>query len=66
MSDGGEKPINVTLTVDEFRFIIRCGMALALNVPKDVLPTYSGFDIEEIKDFTRKMRLVLDENGYDM
>jgi hypothetical protein len=56
----------IEITADELRYIIRCGAALAQNIPVSSLPTYCGFDKNQINDFSGRMRAELDKAGLDM
>ncbi len=58
--------INVDLTVEEIRYLVSCGIALAQNIPTKSLPTYCTFNIDQIIEFSKKMRSVMDEHGLDM
>lgn len=58
--------MQIELTADELRYIIRCGAALAQNVPNSSLPTYCGFDKDQIVEFSGRMRDALDKEGLDM
>lgn len=58
--------VQVALTLDEIRYLISCGAALAQNVPEDALPTYCGFTKRQIFDFSKKIRNELDRFGIDM
>ena len=58
--------IRIELTPAEMRYIIRCGAALAQNVPEHSLPTYCGFNKGEINQFSQRMRDRLDDAGLDM
>lgn len=60
------KSIAVDLSPAELRYLISCGVALAQNVPPESLPTYCGFTLEEIAEFSDRIRSVLDSNGLDM
>jgi hypothetical protein len=61
-----EPTFSVELTANELRYVIRCGAALAQNVPNKSLPAYCGFDTDEINRFSERMRAQLDEAGLDM
>ena len=58
--------MQIELTPEELRYIISCGVALAQNVPNSSLPTYCGFDKEQIVEFSSRMRDELDKAGLDM
>ncbi|QIG92722.1 MULTISPECIES: hypothetical protein [unclassified Bradyrhizobium] len=58
--------MQIKVTPEELRYIIRCGAALAQNVPEKSLPTYCGFDKQQIVDFSGRMRSELDKAGLDM
>ena len=58
--------MQIELTADELRYIIRCGAALAQNVPNGSLPTYCGFDKDQIVKFSGRMRDELEKEGLDM
>ncbi|NKZ39036.1 hypothetical protein HF690_08740 [Oleiagrimonas citrea] len=60
------KAVQVTLTVDELRYVIACGAALLQNIPESSLPTYSKFTKQQIIDFSVKMRDELERFGFDM
>ena len=56
----------IEITPEELRYIISCGAALAQNVPEKSLPTYCGFDKQQIVAFSSRMRIELDQAGLDM
>ncbi len=58
--------MRIEITADELRYIIRCGAALAQNVPNTSLPTYCGFNKDQIAEFSGRMRDELEEEGLDM
>ena len=60
------KVVQVELSLDELRYIISCGAALAQNIRSDAVVTYCGFDIPQIVAFSRRMREKLDAAGEDM
>ncbi|MDO7836616.1 hypothetical protein Q4610_16340 [Sphingobium sp. HBC34] len=61
-----QSTVQVNISVDELRYIIRCGAALAQNVPVPSLPTYCGFDKDQIVRFSAKMRDELERIGEDL
>jgi hypothetical protein len=58
--------MQIEITAEELRYIIRCGAALAQNVPNTSLPTYCGFDKDQIVEFSGRMRDELEKEGLDM
>jgi hypothetical protein len=58
--------MQIEVTPDELRYLIACGAALAQNIPERSLPTYCGFDKQQIVDFSARMRRELDGAGLDM
>ncbi|SEQ47820.1 hypothetical protein [Sphingobium sp. YR768] len=58
--------MQIEITPDELRYLIKCGAALAQNIPEKSLITYCGFDKQQIIDFSEKMRRELDTSGLDM
>ncbi|MFK4727077.1 hypothetical protein ABIE89_008177 [Bradyrhizobium niftali] len=58
--------MQIQLTAEELRYVIRCGAALVQNIPNISLPTYCGFDKDQIVEFNRRMRDELDKAGLDM
>ena len=61
-----ENKMQIELTPDELRYIVRCGAALAQHIPDKSLPTYCGFDKQQIIELSGRMRAKLDEAGLDM
>jgi hypothetical protein len=58
--------MQIEVTPDELRYLIACGAALAQNIPERSLPTYCGFDKQQIVDFSARMRRELVGAGLDM
>ena len=58
--------MNIEVSPEELRYIIRCGAALAQNVPDQAIVTYCGFDKKQIAEFSMKMRSKLDDAGLDL
>ncbi|MFG3597129.1 hypothetical protein [Bradyrhizobium sp. RDI18] len=58
--------MQIEVTPEELRYIVRCGAALSQNVPEKSLPTYCGFDKQQIVDFSARMRDELDKAGLDL
>ncbi len=61
-----DEKILVELSLDELKYIIRCGGALVVNVGEASLPTYCGFTSDEIYSFSKRMRSILDLTGHDL
>ena len=61
-----DEMILVELSLDELKYVIRCGGALVVNVSEAALPTYCGFTSDEIYSFSKKMRDILDGTGHDL
>ncbi|MBB5943402.1 hypothetical protein [Xanthomonas sp. 3307] len=58
--------INVKVTEKELRYFIACGIALIQNVPEDSLPTYCGFNKDEIIGVSMKLREFADREGIEI
>ncbi|WP_156629445.1 hypothetical protein [Methylobacterium sp. Leaf85] len=58
--------MQIEVTAEELRYIIRCGAALAQLLPNTSLPTYCGFDRDQIVEFSARMRNDLEKEGLDM
>lgn len=58
--------IQVTLTASELRYVVSCGMTLAQNVPESAMPSYCGFTVQQVLEFSARMRNELDRLGLDM
>lgn len=61
-----EELVTVQLSADELRYLVSCGMALSQYVPHKSLPTYCGFDANQILEFSKRFRRIMDEHGLDM
>ncbi|MDR0781272.1 MAG: hypothetical protein LBF16_11360 [Pseudomonadales bacterium] len=61
-----DRTIKIEITPEELRYIISCGIALAQNIPGNSLPTYCGFDKNQIIEFSTRMRDELNKAGLDM
>lgn len=61
-----EKEIELSVTAEELRYLISCGIALVQNVRQEFLPTYCGFTKDEIIGITTKLKKVADDHGIDM
>lgn len=60
-----EPEIQLTLSADEIRYLVRCGAALAQNVPRTALPSYCGFTLDEIIAFSDRMKNLMESAGID-
>jgi hypothetical protein len=58
--------IELTVTAEELRYLISCGIALVQNVPQESLSTYCGFTKDEIIAISTKLKKVADDHGIDM
>ncbi|WP_158665051.1 hypothetical protein [Ensifer adhaerens] len=58
--------MQIEVTPEELRYLIRCGAALTQNVPEQSLPTYCGFDKKQIVEFSSRLREELDNAGLDL
>lgn len=58
--------MQIEVTAEELRYIIRCGAALAQNVPNTSLPAYCGFNKDQIVEFSGRLRDELEKEGLDM
>ncbi|WP_156918270.1 hypothetical protein [Bradyrhizobium sp. Cp5.3] len=57
--------MQIEVTPEELRYIIRVGAALVQHIPDKSLPTYCNFDKQQIVDFSARMRTELDKAGLD-
>ncbi|HHW4402793.1 TPA: hypothetical protein ACUNCG_003430 [Aeromonas hydrophila] len=58
--------ISLKITHRELRYLIASGLALVQNIPESSLPTYCGFNKDEIIAMSIKLRSFADELGIDM
>lgn len=58
--------ISLTITRRELRYLIASGLALIQNIPEISLPTYCGFNKDEIIAMSIKLRNFADELSIDM
>ena len=61
-----EKSISISLSEPELRFLVGAGFGLLQNIPEGSLSTYTNFTKEEILEFSKKIRNLMDENGISM
>jgi hypothetical protein len=61
-----EKQYEVLLSAKELRYLVSCGAALLQNVPEKALATYTHFTKQEIIDFSKRMRALMDSHGLDI
>ncbi|AMN54270.1 hypothetical protein ACP90_19690 [Labrenzia sp. CP4] len=61
-----ERTFQINLSESEIRYIFKCGEALALNIPKKVLPTYTTFTIDQITAFEQKILIFMSENEIEL
>lgn len=60
------RSISISLTEDELRYLVSCGSALVMNVPEASLPTYTHFSKNQIIDFSRRIRSLMNFHNIDM
>lgn len=58
--------VNLTVTQQELRYFIRCGVALAQHIPSKSLPTCCGMTKDEIIAVSLKLRALADSLDIDM
>jgi hypothetical protein len=58
--------ITVQMSADELRYLVACGPALLQNIPAKSLPTYCHFDKNQIIQFSKRIRELMDQHGLDM
>lgn len=61
-----EKKISVELTETELRYLVSCGFALLQHIPANSLSTYSNMSKNEITEFSKKIRCIMDDNKLSM
>ena len=57
-----EKTLQVSLTESELRYLVGAGFGLLQHIPKESLTTYVNYSADEISLFSKKIRLIMDEN----
>lgn len=58
-----ERRIEISLTEEELIFLIQSGSALVSNISEGALPTYCGFNKEEILEFSRRLKKIADKEN---
>ncbi len=61
-----EKVINIPLSETELRYLVGAGFGLLQHVPTEVLTTYVNYTSDEISQFSKKIRQIMDENDISM
>lgn len=57
-----KRKVSVQLTEAELRYLLRAGFGLLQHIPKESLPTYVDFSSDDIKNFSKKIKSIMDEN----
>lgn len=61
-----ERQISVNLSEFELRFLLSAGTGLLQNIPEGSLPTYTNFSKEEIMEFSKRIRKIMDQNDISL
>ncbi|MDW6092440.1 hypothetical protein RND59_00725 [Vibrio ruber] len=57
-----EKKTMIEVSESELRYLLAAGHGLLENIPDDALSTYTNFTSSEIKNFSKKIRAIMDDN----
>ncbi|KZL14863.1 hypothetical protein [Pseudovibrio sp. Ad37] len=61
-----EKKVQVELSETELRYLVGASLGLLQNIPANSLSTYVNLNVDEIVEFSAKIRSIMDENDISM